>query len=123
MHIKTTFRLLAGIVLIGAAAAQGITPAQANSDPTDVDGDGFAATVELHVGTNPLLACGADAWPADVNNDGFSDVGDIGRLTNFFGERVAPEGPAPVRYDIAPDGFIDTGDIGTMTGHFGEQCQ
>src|SRR3989442_12817761 len=32
----------------------------------DVDCDGFSLTLETHVGTLPLVACGSNAWPADI---------------------------------------------------------
>jgi len=92
--------------------------------PGDPDCDGFTTTVENSAGTAPLAYCGTDAWPADINNDGFVDIiGDIAALTAEFGKSVPP---APVRYDIAPDppdGFIDViGDIARLAGLFGQSC-
>jgi Bacterial TSP3 repeat len=92
-------------------------------DPDD-DNDGFSDVVEVSAGTNPLSACGVDAWPPDINNDGFVDViGDISRVTAEFGKSVPP---APARYDIGPDPpdhFIDViGDITRLTGLFGRHC-
>jgi lysophospholipase L1-like esterase len=93
----------------------------------DMDDDGWASISEGTIGTDPLDNCADNAsdnaWPADINNNGFSDTGDIGALTNDFGDAVPAN--APARHDIAPDipdGFIDTGDLGRMTGHFGEGC-
>jgi lysophospholipase L1-like esterase len=93
----------------------------------DMDEDGWASISEGTIGTDPLDNCADNAsdnaWPADINNNGFSDTGDIGALTNDFGDAVPAN--APARHDIAPDipdGFIDTGDLGRMTGHFGEGC-
>ena len=37
----------------------------------DSDADGFTNGVESYAGTNPSLACGVDAWPADINNDSY----------------------------------------------------
>ena len=92
-----------------------------------MDDDGWASISEGTIGTDPLDNCADNAsdnaWPADINNNGFSDTGDIGALTNDFGDAVPAN--APARHDIAPDipdGFIDTGDLGRMTGHFGEGC-
>ena len=90
----------------------------------DPDCDGFSTTVENSAGTGPTSHCGVDAWPADINNDGFVDViGDISRMTGQFGNSVPP---APARYDIAPDPpdhFIDViGDIVRLTGLFGQRC-
>src|SRR3970282_3000145 len=50
----------------------------------DSDGDGWNDYVEGRIGTNPNLACGADAWPADINNDGFSDIAGITVLARHF---------------------------------------
>jgi len=36
---------------------------------TDSDSDGFNNGVEAFSGTNPLKACGINAWPPDFNND------------------------------------------------------
>lgn len=88
----------------------------------DADCDGFSTTVENSVGTDPVAHCGADAWPADINSDGSSDITDISALAGNFGESVPP---APVRQDIAPDppdGFVDIADIAKLAGFFGKSC-
>ena len=93
----------------------------------DTDGDGWSNAAETYIGTNPSASCGANAWPADINNSGFADTGDLGMVTNDFGDAVP--GAAPARHDLAPDppiappnAFIDTGDIGKITGVFGQAC-
>ena len=88
----------------------------------DPDCDGFTSRVESRVGTNPALHCGVNAWPADINNDGFSDISDVSALTGVFGSAVPP---APARYNIAPDppdGFVDITDVSRMVGFFGLAC-
>jgi len=88
----------------------------------DPDCDGFTSGVETSAGTNPLAHCGANAWPADVSNDAFSDITDVSALTANFGVSVPP---APARHDIAPDpvdGFVDITDISRMTAFFGYTC-
>jgi hypothetical protein len=92
----------------------------------DPDSDQFVNGVEASVGTDRLDGCADDptddAWPADINNDGFVDTGDIGAVTGSFDLSVPP---AAARINIAPDppdGFIDTGDIGRVTGLFGLGC-
>jgi hypothetical protein len=94
---------------------------------TDADNDGWSDAAENVIGTNPSLSCGVNAWPADIDNDSFVDTGDIGAVTNYFGNAVP--GAAPARLDIAPDpplappnAFIDTADIGRLTGLFGQRC-
>jgi hypothetical protein len=93
----------------------------------DSDGDGWSDGAESVIGTDPAAACGPDAWPADIDNDGFVDTGDIGVVTNNYGDAV-PRG-APHRQDLAPDpplaapdAFIDIGDIARLTGVFGQGC-
>lgn len=90
-------------------------------DPDD-DNDTWSDVAESTVGTNPLAACGTDAWPPDINNSGSSDITDIAFLTGSFGESVPP---ASARGDIAPDppnGFVDTMDIARMTAFFALSC-
>ena len=98
----------------------------AGAEAYDCDGDGFPGSTEKYVFSaastvSDQKRCGVNAWPADINNDGFVDIlGDISAVTNYFGQPVPP---APVRYNIAPDGFIDIlGDISRMTGVFGQSC-
>jgi hypothetical protein len=90
-------------------------------DPDD-DNDGFSDAIEASVGTNPLVRCGTNAWPADINNDSFSDIADISALTGVFGQSVPP---APARYNVAPDPpdtFVDITDVSRLTGLFGQHC-
>jgi hypothetical protein len=101
-------------------AAQNLPPWSVPAN--DRDCDGFSTTVETSAGTSPTTHCGLNAWPADINNDGFSDISDVSAITSVFGESVPP---APVRYDIAPDppdGFVDITDVSRMTGLFGLAC-
>ena len=98
----------------------------------DSDGDGFSDTLEIHVGTDPSHACPAtttpddeliDAWPPDVNDDGFSDITDLTRVNI---EQGKPVPPAPVRYDVAPepagDNFVDQADVSRINAFFGQKC-
>ena len=105
------------------------TPPDADLDGTwdgcdagDSDGDEFSDRLEFMAGTLANDACGIDAWPADINNNGFSDTADITVLTSNFGIAVPP---APARANIAPDPvntFVDTADIARMTSEFGTGC-
>jgi len=97
-------------------------------DAGDFDIDGFSDRVEYAAGTDRGAKCPTgpshNAWPADTNNNSFSDTGDIGYVTANFGRAVPP---APARANIAPDPpvpnpFVDTGDVGTMTARFGLHC-
>jgi glucose/arabinose dehydrogenase len=95
---------------------------QGNACDLDDDNDGFSDAIESYVGTDVLLDCGTNAWPADINNDGASDISDISLAGGSFGKAVPP---APRRHNIAPDppdGVVDITDIGTMGGFFGKSC-
>jgi len=96
---------------------------QGNACDLDDDNDGFSDAIESYVGTNLLLDCGTNAWPADVNNDAVSDIVDIDALSGEFGNSVPP---APARYSLAPDppdDVVDITDIDRLAGLFGETCR
>src|SRR6266496_1263731 len=79
----------------------------------DPDCDGFSSAVEISAGTSPIMHCGLNAWPADINDDGFVDVAQV---AGAFGNSVPP---GPARYDIAPappDTFFP------YTAHFGRRA-
>jgi len=95
-------------------------------DSGDSDLDGFSDRVEFPVGTDSSRKCASnsldDAWPADVNNDKFSDISDIVQIGSSFGKAVPP---APARRNIAPDpldGFVDITDITKIASYFGRGC-
>ncbi|TMB70525.1 MAG: hypothetical protein E6J43_01805 [Chloroflexi bacterium] len=88
----------------------------------DTDGDGYPDRVEGMVGTAANLRCGANAWPSDIDSNGFSDITDLTFLTGNFGSAIPP---APYRYNIGgnpPDAFIDITDVSRMTADFGHPC-
>jgi hypothetical protein len=102
------------------------THTEACSGALDTDQDGWSDSAENVIGTDPFDGCADnitdDAWPADINNNGFSDTADIAFVTGYFADAVPP---APARADIGPDppnGFVDTADIARMTGVFAESC-
>ncbi len=88
----------------------------------DIDGDSWSSGAEATIGTNPLRRCGMNAWPADINNDNFSDISDIVAIAGDFGK---PAPPALARNNVAPDppdGFVDISDIVRVGGFFGKSC-
>src|SRR3989441_1172468 len=92
------------------------------TQPTDTDGDGWPDSAEATIGTNPNMRCGTNAWPADLNNDGFSDGTDITMISGHFGKAVPP---APARRNIAPtppDGFVDGTDFTRLARFLGRSC-
>jgi len=97
-------------------------------DAGDFDLDGFSDRVEYAATTDRGAKCPSspshNAWPADINNNSFSDTGDIAFLSASFGGAVPP---VPARYNIAPDppvlpAFVDTADIARITAVFGAHC-
>ncbi len=88
----------------------------------DSDNDGWNDAAEAIIGTNPALACGVNAWPADINNDSVADITDVDALAGEFGSEVPP---APTRYNVAPDppdNVVDISDIDRLAGLFGVSC-
>jgi hypothetical protein len=101
-----------------AGCPSGLPWSLPNVDP---DCDGFSTTLETHAGTLPLCAAGLlDEWPADLNNDGVSDITDVSAEVNSFGQSVLLAG---VRKDIGPepggDGIVDISDVSKMVSFFG----
>jgi hypothetical protein len=95
---------------------------QGNACDLDDDNDGFSDLVEASAGTNPLVRCGTNANPADINNDTVFDITDIGAVAASFGLSVPP---ASERYNIAPDppdGVVDITDIAAVGARFGQSC-
>ena len=101
-------------------------------DPDD-DNDGWPDTSEASIGTDSLDNCASttgqndeadDRWPADLNDDKFSDGTDITIVAGSFGKAVPSQ--APPRRNIAPvgspDGFVDGTDITVLAGYFGKAC-
>jgi len=118
-----------GIMVMYVATPPNVPDANNNGtwdgcDTADSDLDGFSDRVEASTTTLANDACGPNAWPPDMNGDGFVDViSDISVETGNFGKSVPP---APDRDDLGPnptDGFVDViGDISRMTGLFGQGC-
>jgi len=104
-------------------------------DPVDSDDDddGFADSVEIFVGTDPLKACAAttspgdedpDPWPPDFTDDRVVNVTDIVFvLPPYFGSTSAdPDYLA--RSDLMADGVINIFDLSAMLPPlFGRSCQ
>lgn len=81
------------------------TPTPTINPTLDSDKDGFADWKEIFMGTDPYKACGVDAWPVDVSNDGYVNGTDVSLLVPYI-QGVKPYNK---RYDLNQDGFI-TGD-------------
>ncbi len=95
-----------------------LTPTGQNPDN---DADGFSNTVEQYVGTNPNLACGANSWPPDFDNDGVVSILDLSRLASHYGTKVGDAGYS-ARFDLNGDGAINIIDLSIVAGYFLKQC-
>lgn len=79
--------------------------------PDDPDCDGWATAAEQFIGTNSMLACGANAWPPDISNDGIVDTADVLTLAPPVFFSTSGSASYSARKDLVPDGIIDTQDV------------
>jgi hypothetical protein len=94
----------------------------------DPDCDGFPASPqagsrgpESFIGTNSNLACGANAWPADLNDDskvGLSDILAFIPMMNSTG----PGLPYRIRFDLNADNKDGLPDILMLIPFFNRTC-
>ncbi len=107
-----------------AGQANGASGAWAVIDP---DGDGWTVASEEYIGTNPLAACGAGAWPPDPqpspNGNGAVAIDDVFYGAGRFGQVTG--GPNySARAEIASqDGTIAIDDVFGFASRFGLSCQ
>ncbi|HYM14308.1 MAG TPA: thrombospondin type 3 repeat-containing protein [Dehalococcoidia bacterium] len=66
-------------------------------------------------GPTPLLA------KSDVNTDGQVTIGDFGKMTPWFGQKVAGGGDVRAEGDINGDSQVTIGDFGKMVPFFGKK--
>jgi len=95
-----------------------------NACDLDNDSDGFLDTIEAAIGTDPLLPCGNDGWPADLDPNNALDIGDINSFVfplrgdgsfNKFGHPVPdPDDPNIKRWNLDPDGAVNISDINAI---------
>jgi hypothetical protein len=83
----------------------------------DGDGDGYFDETEFHVGTQPILKCGNDGWPADLFSTGLSENKvNVQDITSFLAP-VRRLGTSPsdadysVRWDLIPGRGVFPKDI------------
>lgn len=88
----------------------------------DSDGDGFTDAVELYIGTDPASPCGIDAWPPDINNDGFIDTQDILQMAAPAFFRLVGDPRYRPRLDLNADGITDSMDVLAMGPLFFTGC-
>ncbi len=88
----------------------------------DPDCDGFSTADENFIGTDPNLACGADAWPPDHNSDGLISISDVLLMKASFGAKSPDDPIYDARRDLNPDGKISISDVLTMKAFFDQEC-
>lgn len=87
----------------------------------DDDNDGYTDLVEVHVSTDPLLACGQDAWPIDVDSNRKVNVVDI---LQFKGVIMTEAGDPNYkrRYDLYADNKVNIVDVMQYRGWIFAEC-
>jgi hypothetical protein len=103
-------------------------PSQANFDGDalgdhcdDSDGDGFVDHVELYMGTAVMQPCGANAWPADFDDDGEITILDVLNMKAAFNSNVG-DGNFDIRRDLNADSSVDILDVLSLRPVFGSLC-
>ena len=77
----------------------------------DQDCDGYSATIEAAIGTDPNAHCGTGAWPPDFNNTLQVDIFDVLFLAPPVFFSTAPGPPYDARLDLSPSNQIDIFDV------------
>jgi len=91
-----------------------------NADPDD-DNDSFSDVIEAFVGTQPLVACGVNAWPVDNDDDHKAGLSDILSYIPRF-NATAPGPLYSARYDLNADGKDGLADILMFIPFFNKTC-
>ena len=93
--------------------------------PSDSDCDGWTASAEGSIGTDPSDACSntlsEDAWPPDVNRDRQVNGLDAGALRIPFGSSLG-DATYWARVDFNIDGLINGLDVGALRAFFSLGC-
>lgn len=97
------------------------TPTPTPRPTLDTDGDGFTDFVEGYMGTDANLACGVNAWPPDLNNDGVVDSLDTTLIQGRYLTKVG-DANYEKRYDLNADGLINTLDLALVGKYYGKSC-
>jgi hypothetical protein len=92
-----------------------------NSCWTDNDADGFFNPTETFIGTDPDLACGAGAWPPDVNSSRSVDLSDIPPLKAAYGSSSG-EAAYNARVDFNASNNVEIADVAILKRFFLLSC-
>lgn len=76
----------------------------------DDDCDGFTTALENYLGTNPLVRCGASAWPPDTNDNGTVNNLDLVLFTLSWAKSTGEEG-FDQRVDLNQNGTVNNLDF------------
>ena len=88
---------------------------------SDGDGDAFGDALEATIGTEQFAACGENAWPPDINNDGVVSSADVFSVFPAWLKQLGDEGFSQ-RLDLNADGAISSSDVFTMFPHWLQVC-
>ena len=106
----------------GATVAEDDCPSAPNSDQTDAAGDedcdGFTTTDESAIGTDPLVACGAGAWPPDITDSQAVDFLDLNAIVPLLFQPAAGN----ERFNLSVDGNIDFFDLNAIVPLLFQSC-
>jgi hypothetical protein len=83
------------------------------------DCDGFSDADEVVIGTCPNVACGANAWPPDFDDNEVINILDVGQLLPPRYGMTSSDPGRDRRYDIVPNGVIDGANLDKEIGFFG----
>jgi hypothetical protein len=111
-----------GRLLLGPPPADTDADGLGDDCDTDDDNDGWTDAAEGFIGTNPALACGADAWPADIDSNGQVQIDDVAFVAGKFGLSSGDAGYTPRAELASQDGIIQIDDVAAAAGRFGEAC-
>ena len=102
-------------------AAPSVPDAQTTLLGGDTDGDGFMDDVEEFLGTDPLVACGPDAWPPDFNDDTRVNLADVFLFRAHFAT-IKGHPDYDQRFDLNADERINLADVFILRQYFATQC-
>jgi hypothetical protein len=88
----------------------------------DSDNDAWADSAESTIGTYPTLACGADAWPPDINSNGQVQIDDVTFVAGKFGLSSGEPGYTPRAELASQNGSIQIDDVTAAASSFGAAC-
>jgi len=95
----------------------------------DDDCDGFAASREQHVGTDPIEHCNAttgvndepDAWPGDFNDDKITNLADVSSFNSTYNKLQNDNGYSQ-RHDLNASNSVTLADVSLIAPFYNRTC-